>query len=464
MMNPNDDIRYLSIGLPEDIAMLKAAGELDEAIRLIDLRLNDPRTTAPLAACMRVEKEMIKRLPENYPYTLETALARIRRDIPDFTEEEFHKLEDINRIGWIFVNHQRRYFRSFHSTLLKTDPEYARRAHVSDTGTSQGEDKPSEAVSTLDRSMNIMKERGSFGVHIRMRASIRIDDEGFKKGKLVRAYLPIPARCIQQGNIRLLSFSHEPKHICGEDAPIRTVYFEEKLDKNEEFFVEYEYDSIAPYHDTAKLTPDRIQPSSFNPAQQEPHIAFTPYIRELAAELGRGCANNLEKARAFYDFVTTRVMYSYMPDYFCLENIAQSCARNFKGDCGVQALLFITLCRAASIPARWQSGLYAAPQDVGHHDWTQFYIAPYGWLFADPSFGGSAYRAKNYPRWNHYFGNLDPYRMVANSEFQHSFEPPMKHWRYDPYDNQGGEIEYFDEPIPSRLITTGAKMLEIKEL
>ena len=40
----------------------------------------------------------------------------------------------------------------------------------------------------------------------------------------------------------------------------------------------------------------------------------------------------------------------------------------------------------------------------------------------------------------------------------------MKHWRYDPYDNQGGEIEYFDEPIPSRLITTGAKMLEIKEL
>ena len=54
MMNPNDDIRYLSIGLPEDIAMLKAAGELDEAIRLIDLRLNDPRTTAPLAACMRV--------------------------------------------------------------------------------------------------------------------------------------------------------------------------------------------------------------------------------------------------------------------------------------------------------------------------------------------------------------------------------------------------------------------------
>ena len=84
-MNPNDDIRYLNIGLPEDIAMLKAAGELDEAIRLIDLRLNDPRTTAPLAACMRVEKEMIKRLPENYPYTLETALARIRRDIPDFT-------------------------------------------------------------------------------------------------------------------------------------------------------------------------------------------------------------------------------------------------------------------------------------------------------------------------------------------------------------------------------------------
>lgn len=305
-MNQNDDIRYLDIGLPEDIARLKAIGDFENAIRLIDMRLSDPKTTAPLAACMRVQREIMLRLPRNYPYTFEAAMARIHEDIPDFTEDEFRALEDINRIGWIFVNGERHYFKRFHQTLLKTDPAYAKRANIQDTGTSQGEDKPTETVSPLERAMNIMRERGSFGARIRIRASIRIDDDAFIPGKVVKVHLPIPAKCIQQSNIKLIAFSHEPKHICAEDAPIRTVYFEEKLYENTEFFVEYEYDNIAPYCDTCKLIPAAEQPNDFDTQEQSPHIVFTPYIRELVKELSAGCANNLEKARNFYDFVTTK--------------------------------------------------------------------------------------------------------------------------------------------------------------
>ena len=46
-MNQNDDIRYLDIGLPEDIARLKAVGDIDNALRLIDMHLADPNTTDP---------------------------------------------------------------------------------------------------------------------------------------------------------------------------------------------------------------------------------------------------------------------------------------------------------------------------------------------------------------------------------------------------------------------------------
>lgn len=60
-MNQNDDIRYLDIGLPEDIARLKAVGDIDNALRLIDMHLADPNTTAPLAACMRVQREIMLR-------------------------------------------------------------------------------------------------------------------------------------------------------------------------------------------------------------------------------------------------------------------------------------------------------------------------------------------------------------------------------------------------------------------
>ena len=40
-----------------------------------------------------------------------------------------------------------------------------------------------------------------------------------------------------------------------------------------------------------------------------------------------------------------------------------------------------------------------------------------------------------------YFGNMDAFRMAANSRFQADFETPMQFWRDDPYDNQSGEME-----------------------
>ena len=47
-MNQNDDIRYLDIGLPEDIARLKAVGDIDNALRLIDMHLADHRAPCRL--------------------------------------------------------------------------------------------------------------------------------------------------------------------------------------------------------------------------------------------------------------------------------------------------------------------------------------------------------------------------------------------------------------------------------
>ena len=90
--------------------------------------------------------------------------------------------------------------------------------------------------------------------------------------------------------------------------------------------------------------------------------------------------------------------YTFMPAYFILENIAEAAARSYTGDCGVFALLFVTLCRCAGIPAQWQSGLTAEPDFCGGHDWARFYIAPYGWLYADPSYGIAAVRARNETR------------------------------------------------------------------
>ena len=204
--------------------------------------------------------------------------------------------------------------------------------------------------------------------------------------------------------------------------------------------MEYSYVHKATFHDVTKIKADAEQPT-FDTQEEAPHIVFTPYIKELVTTLTEGVTDPLEKAKIFYDFITLNMKYSFMPSYIVLENIPESCARNFTGDCGVFALLFITLCRCAGIPARWQSGLTAEPDFCGGHDWARFYIAPYGWLYADTSYGTAAVRAQNEERRQFYFGNLDAYRMVCNSAFQAPFTIDKKHWRADPYDNQLGEME-----------------------
>ena len=52
-----------------------------------------------------------------------------------------------------------------------------------------------------------------------------------------------------------------------------------------------------------------------------------------------------------------------------------------------------------------------------------FYLAPHGWL-VDCSFGSSARRSGEDARRAHYFGSLDPWRMVADSAFQAPLRPP----------------------------------------
>jgi len=212
------------------------------------------------------------------------------------------------------------------------------------------------------------------------------------------------------------------------------------MTENHEFVVEYSYTHTARYADLSAIVPDPVQPD-FCTQEEAPHIVFTPYIRELAASLTEGVTDPLEKARIFYDFITLNMKYTFMPAYFSQENIAENCARNFTGDCGVLTLLFITLCRCVGIPAQWQSGLEAEPGFCGGHDWARFYIAPHGWLYADPSFGTGAVRTDSETRRKHYFGNLDAFRMVANSAFQAPLYPEKRHWRADPYDNQVGEME-----------------------
>ena len=435
-MNVNHTFSYLQIGLPERINRKKLFGDFEGALQDMERYFSTPDLPDAMRYCLMAEAEMLRRLPSDFPYTREEALAVARKEVPDFSEEEFDQLEREFRIRWIYQKGEKRYFDRFFENLCRTDPEIAGRA---------GKETAPRNGRYFQEAIEAMHRNGAAAKRFHCRASVQLKDEVFQKGAVVRAYLPIPCACDSQTEIRIEKVTPVPAYISPEDAPQRVVFWEETMEENHPFEVEFSYIRTAVYK---KVSMDSEEVSAFVPEsekqwlrEQAPHILFTPYIRELVRMLGKGAETPLEKAKRFYDFATTKVRYSFMPAYFSQESIAENCARNLTGDCGVQTLLFITLCRCAGIPAKWESGWAAEPGFCGAHDWARFYVEPYGWLYADVSYGGDAAQRGDEKRRVHYFGNLDPYRMTANTEFQADFDVPKDGWRADPYDNQVGEME-----------------------
>ena len=444
------DLRCLSVPLPEDVAKLKFYGGIDRLNRVIDLKLQKDIPEA-LKERLRLEKEIMALWPRAYPHDQEAALKKLRECFGEFSEEELDELRNDDAVEWAYINGEIHYKNNFLGNLLKTRPQYANRAL--DPAVLKDAKEKSDF---LDHMMHRMKEQGELNArfHIRMEMTVQPPEE--RKMLPVTAQLPLPIEYAQVKNFQLLSLSHPDAVIAPADYPQRTVCFRAVPDKP--FFVEYTYETHMRY---VNPDPEKVldQQPTFFTEEYAPHILFTPYLRMLCAEIIGNEKNPLRKARKIYDFITTKMIYSFMRPYMTMPNVPEYGATSMKGDCGVQALLFITLCRMAGVPARWQSGQYVAPGDEGMHDWAQFYVAPYGWLFADPSFGGSAYRAGNEERWNFYFGNLDPFRLPANSEYQHDFYIPSRHLRYDPYDNQDGEAEWDDAPVPPRNIDTELQVI-----
>lgn len=428
------NLESLVCDLPEDVLKLRWSGDFERELKLIDHLLGKEIPNV-LRDRLLVERRMVELLPKYYRIPRKLALLMLKEKIPDFRDEELDALEMDRAVEYIFIKGERYYLHSFLKTLLKVNPNLAARAGIVDDGS-----RP-----LLDDTIAHLKEHGHLSYRFRIRGELQIDDKAFVPNAHVRVHMPVPQLCAQQSQIEIHSESDHTDDLC---ALQRTVYFERDMTENTPFCVDYSYTGTIRYVDLLNGTPPKAPIYTDVPApaiddmdEQEPHIIFSPMLRSLARELIGEESDPIRIAWNFYDYITTHIRYSFMRPYFLIERQSDYCALNGKGDCGIQALLFITLCRIAGIPARWQSGLDVDPKHAGSHDWAQFYVEPYGWLFCDPSYGGGAYRVGNEERRKFYFGNLDPFRMVANSRYQTDFNPPKQCDRVDPYDNQDGEVE-----------------------
>ena len=134
-------------------------------------------------------------------------------------------------------------------------------------------------------------------------------------------------------------------------------------------------------------------------------------IKKLAEAITQGKNNNLEKARAIYDYLIDKLTYSKDDPKVCGIGDSLLTLQYKKGICTDYHSLFISLVRSLGIPAKFEIG-FRLPEDTeegklnGYHCWAKFYIEGKGWIPVDIS------EADKHPeRRDYFFGHIDENRI-----------------------------------------------------
>lgn len=460
----------LAAQIPPEIQSLIDAGEFTQARE--QLATAAEGAGPPAREALLFEAERLRRVALDFEFTAEQMLERVQRDIPDATLADIDRWREEGHLQSFVIDGIRRYFPRDARALVRHSEEARQRREAalgllppSEEGSDRlvrfaKQDAPSLLEQHVQRVIEAARgdEDGLVLPH-RYRATytLTVNPGQVPPGETIRAWLPFPREEPQQTGIALLSTDPDEHILAPPDAPQRTLYLERPAAASGEptvFRAQWEFTTSAFHREIDPATVEPHDPGSEEfqrfTAEVPPHIVFTPEIVAITQEAVGDETNPYLKARRIYDWINDNIRYIGEREYSTIPNISALCLERRAGDCGVQTLLFITMCRAAGVPARWESGWQTRPGALNLHDWGRFHVEPHGWLWADPSYG-------HHPDWEgeaaqrFYFGNIDAYRMVVNSDYSQPLIPPKEHFRSETVDFQRGEVEwaggnlYFDQ-------------------
>lgn len=108
-------------------------------------------------------------------------------------------------------------------------------------------------------------------------------------------------------------------------------------------------------------------------------------------------------ARDIYDWLHERMVYKRIGGW----DIAPTVLQRGSGSCSEYAFVYIAMCRAAGLPARYVGSVVVrgeeASFDFVYHRWVEVFLPNYGWVPVDPS-GGDQDSPRDQAM---YFGHLD---------------------------------------------------------
>lgn len=404
---------------------------------------------------LEFERERMRRIRLDFPLTRAAMEAQLRKAVPDLREDELSAWDTPQRLEYLSIDGERRYFKSAVNNLFRIDAAAAARRSTplpSSTGPLYRLAPYHEEV----RRLALQSQRSSVAPRrIKVRYELDVDADAVPAGETVRAWLPFPRLLTgQQEHLRLLASEPEQHRLAPESALQRTVFLQRKAEagKPTRFAIEYELVVYATYHaiDAARVKPAKATPQ-LKPflAERAPHIVFTPALRRFSREVVGAEKNPYRIAQKLFAAVDA-IPWAVAREYSTIPNISDYALHAGHADCGQQTLLLMALLRLNGIPARWQSGWEFDDTSFDTmHDWGWLYLDPYGWVPMDVTHG--RLQARDPALEWFYLGGLDGYRIAFNDDYGRDFVPPKQHMRSETVDLQRGEVEwnggnlYFDQ-------------------
>ncbi|UCH63416.1 MAG: transglutaminase domain-containing protein [Fidelibacterota bacterium] len=437
----------------EDHLALIEQGEFRRARAAIEARLQKDTGLTPVQRLeLQFEIERLERIKKDFNQTEEEVIEYIKAVIPDADAADLRRWEKNKALEYKIIDGEKRYFELAGRNLFRID-----RAARAEWNLKAKSEQPTYTPGTkLDlnrhdqRIIDAALRTGKIyvePVRLRIRQSVEVHENMVPEGEIIRCWIPFPREIpARQGDIRLLATEPAEHIIADKDIYLqRTIYFEKpsRAYTKIRFEVEYEYTSRGAY---APVDADRVQTVELTPElapyvqEEPPHIVFTPALRELSREIVGAESNPYLIARRLYEWVDTNIPWASAREYSTIRNLSSYAYENMHGDCGIRALLFITLCRMNGIPARWQSGWEFQPPDDSMHDWGMIYFELFGWIPMDVDYGlrNSVHERL---KW-FYLSGMDSYRLVFNDAYSQPLYPAKIYPRSETVDSQRGEVEW----------------------
>lgn len=423
--------------------------------RLISLALL--LSTSLGAAAYDWQTDLQHRLRCDFTADRESVLQYIRQYIPHVTDEKLAQWEASGALECMELDGQKKYFSLAARNLFRIDPQCAAVWAKAHPGTGYA----NSTLADMKNIPQILRDAPHDPQHIaqarRMRITytISVQPDAVPAGQKVRCWMPFPRRDqARQTDVELISTNLSQYILADPAAPHSTLYMEQAAVAGlptvfQETFeytahgAKFDLGDVQPYDKGSKLYRQYT-------SEREKHIIFTPELRALADSLTRGIINPACQAQAIFEYISRNFPWASAREYSTIDNIPMYVLQNRHGDCGQVSLLFITLCRICGIPARWQSGFQVHPGGENLHDWAEAYFEGVGWVPVDQSYGIADYMKSPEGRM-FFFGGIDSWRLIVNSEYGQPLFPKKKFPRSETVDFQRGEIEwaqgnvYFDQ-------------------